>query len=131
MRLSPEVIDRARAVPIQDELAHRGIRLRLIGTELIGRCPVCGGGDRFAINTQKRIGGGAAQSTVEALMLSLRWHGIQALDEPNTRHRISQLNEEQLHEVGARLQRIKPEIARAWTAEDVGRLVETWVACHA
>ena len=77
------------------------------------------------------IRGRAAQSTVEALMFSLRSRGIKALDEPDTRHRISQLSEEQLHEVGARLQRLKPEIARAWTAEDIEELVETWVACHA
>jgi hypothetical protein len=71
----------------------------------------------------------AAQSTVEALMFSLRSGGINALDEPNTQRRISELSEEQLHEVGARLQALK--IARAWTAEDIEQLVETWVAHHA
>jgi hypothetical protein len=74
--------------------------------------------------------GRAAQSTVEALMFSLRSRGIKALDEPDTQLRISELSEQQLHEVGGRLQRLKPEIARAWSAEDVEQLVAAWVAHH-
>jgi hypothetical protein len=73
--------------------------------------------------------GRAAASTVEALMYSLRECGIKELSEPDTQRRISELSEEQLHEVGARLQALK--IVRAWTAEDIERLVETWVASHA
>jgi hypothetical protein len=76
-----------------------------------------------------RLRGRAAQSTVEALMLSLRWRGIKAFSEPETQRRISELSEEQLHEVGARLQALK--IVRAWTAEDIEQLVDTWVVCHA
>jgi hypothetical protein len=72
--------------------------------------------------------GRAAQSTVEALMFSLR-SGIRSLGQPETQRRISELSEEQLHEVGGRLQALK--IVKAWTAEDVERLVETWVAHHA
>jgi transposase len=75
------------------------------------------------------VRGRAAQSTVEALMFSLRSGGLKALDEPDTQHRISELSEEQLHEVGGRLQALK--IVRAWTAADIERLVETWVVCHA
>jgi hypothetical protein len=71
--------------------------------------------------------GRAAQSTVEGLMFSLR-SGIRALGQPEIQGRISELREEQLHEVGARL---KPEIAREWAAADIERLVETWVARHA
>ena len=73
--------------------------------------------------------GRAAQSTVEALVYSLRWRGIKALDEPDTQRRIGQLSEDQLHEVGGRLQ--ARTIVRAWTAADIERLVEIWVACHA
>jgi hypothetical protein len=73
--------------------------------------------------------GRAAQSTVEALMYSLRERGTNALDEPDTQRRIGELSEEQLHEVGARLQALK--IVRAWLAEDIERLVEAWVAHHA
>jgi transposase len=74
--------------------------------------------------------GRAAASTVEALMYSLRERGTKALDEPDTKRRISELSEEQLHEVAARVKALK--LGRGpWTAEQVGQLVETWVACHA
>jgi hypothetical protein len=70
----------------------------------------------------------AAQGTVEALMLSLRWRGTKALDESDTQRRISELSEEQLHEVGGRLQR--PKSVKAWPAEDIERLVVAWLAHH-
>ena len=73
--------------------------------------------------------GRAAQSTVEALMYSLRERGIKERSEPDTQRRISELSEEQLHDVGSRLQALK--IVRAWTAEDIEQLVDTWVVCHA
>jgi hypothetical protein len=84
--------------------------------------------DEFNAAAQR---GRAAASAVEALMYSLRERGTKALDEPNTRRRIGELSEEQLHELGARLQALKPHIAKAWTDEEVARLAETWVACHA
>jgi transposase len=73
--------------------------------------------------------GRAARSTIEALMFSLRERGTKALDEPDTKHRISELSEEQLHEVGARLRALT--IRPAWKAEEIDRLVEKWLACHA
>jgi hypothetical protein len=72
----------------------------------------------------RRTIGRAADSIVEALMLSLRGRGVQALDEPDTRRRLGQLNDEQIVEVGDRFQRLKPEIARAWSAEEIGALME-------
>jgi putative DNA primase/helicase len=48
-------IERARAVPIEDEVARRGIKLRRVGTEHTGPCPICGGTDRFGINVRKAI----------------------------------------------------------------------------
>jgi phage/plasmid primase-like uncharacterized protein len=48
-------IERARAVRIEDEIACRGIKLKRQGAELAGSCPVCGGDDRFAINTKKQV----------------------------------------------------------------------------
>lgn len=45
----------ARAVRIEDELVRRGIKLRRQGRELIGPCPVCGGTDRFGVNTCKQV----------------------------------------------------------------------------
>ena len=47
--------DRAREVPIEDEIARRAIRLRGNGAERHGPCPVCGGDDRFSINTEKQV----------------------------------------------------------------------------
>src|SRR5262245_40998762 len=46
---------------------------------------------------------GAALSTVEAVMWSLRTRGVAALREPDTRRRIAQLSEQQIIEVGDRL----------------------------
>jgi hypothetical protein len=66
-----------------------------------------------------------------ALMHSLRERGVQALDEPNTRRRFSQLSDDQLLEVAGRLQRLKPEIARAWSAEEIEALVELRETLHA
>jgi DNA primase len=48
-------IERARAVPIEDMISARGIKLRRSGAELVGPCPRCGGTDRFAINIRKQV----------------------------------------------------------------------------
>jgi hypothetical protein len=48
-------IERARAVPIEDEVARRGVKLRRVGTERTGPCPICGGTDRFGVNVRKAI----------------------------------------------------------------------------
>jgi hypothetical protein len=74
---------------------------------------------------------GAAISTVEALMLILRERGIAALQDPKTRERLAQLSELQVVEVGDRLQRLKTNIARAWSPEEVGALVSAWEEAHA
>jgi hypothetical protein len=49
------LVQRARGVRIEDELARRGINnLRRVGKELIGACPICKEGtDRFSVNTVK------------------------------------------------------------------------------
>jgi phage/plasmid primase-like uncharacterized protein len=54
MSIAAELLERARAVPIEDELARRGIKLRRTGAELNGPCPVCGGTDRFAVHLKKQ-----------------------------------------------------------------------------
>ena len=46
--------NRAKAVPIEDELARRGIALNG-KVERAGPCPRCGGDDRFSINTAKQV----------------------------------------------------------------------------
>jgi hypothetical protein len=47
-------IQQARAVPIESELARRGITLNG-KVERTGACPRCGGIDRFAINVKKQL----------------------------------------------------------------------------
>jgi hypothetical protein len=74
--------------------------------------------------------GRAAGSTVEALMYSLRERGTAALGECDTQRRISELSEEQLHEVGTRLRALK--LGKGpWTPDEVGLVVEKWMASHA
>ena len=50
---------------------------------------------------------GAAETTVEALMLSLRERGVAALTEPATQLRLSQLSRSQVDEVVVRLNRLR------------------------
>lgn len=45
----------ARDVSCMAVLDRRGVKLRRTGTEFIGPCPVCGGEDRFGVNTRKDI----------------------------------------------------------------------------
>jgi phage/plasmid primase-like uncharacterized protein len=53
--ITDDTVKIAKSVPIEDELARRGIRLRRQGRELIGPCPRCGGRDRFGVNVVKQI----------------------------------------------------------------------------
>jgi len=50
-------IERARSIRLEDELRHRRITLRRVGTtgEMVGPCPKCGGEDRFSINIKERV----------------------------------------------------------------------------
>jgi hypothetical protein len=64
---------------------------------------------------------GAADTTVEALMFSLR-RSPDALANPNTLRRLAELNERQLINVMVRLQKLEPEIAPAWTPAQVEAL---------
>jgi hypothetical protein len=49
------IVDVAKAVPIETEVARRGgLGLKRIGGELIGPCPQCGGRDRFAVSIRKQ-----------------------------------------------------------------------------
>ena len=47
-------VERARKVPIEHVIGQRGIRLSG-KTDRNGPCPVCGGTDRFSINTSKGV----------------------------------------------------------------------------
>lgn len=48
-------VARARAVPVADVIATRGIVLKRAGTELAGPCPVCGGNKRFSVAPRKNL----------------------------------------------------------------------------
>jgi hypothetical protein len=71
-------------------------------------------------------GGQAPAALVEALMFSLRLGIIDGLARPGAKERLSRLSEEQLRAVCDRLRNFKPQIAKAWTAEEIGALVIIW-----
>jgi hypothetical protein len=68
----------------------------------------------YGLNTRA----GAAGSTVEALVLSLR-AGITALSERAILHRLCELSDHQFYEVAVRLQKFPSHIAPAWTAQQI------------
>jgi hypothetical protein len=74
-----------------------------------------------------KLKGRAANSTVEALAFQLR-SGVGVLKEASVRRRLSELSDEQLVEIGARVQRHKPEIAPVWSDDDVDTLMQLRVA---
>jgi hypothetical protein len=49
------IVDLAKAVPIELEIARRGAKLIGRGFERCGPCPICGGRDRFSINVVKQV----------------------------------------------------------------------------
>jgi hypothetical protein len=69
----------------------------------------------------------AAASTVEALIFGLRERGPAALAEPRVQSRISDLDETQLHAIAERLEKLRPEIAGAWTSSEIESLATAWV----
>jgi DNA primase len=52
--MTPEQIERARSVPIEQVIDQRGIKLNG-KIEKSGPCPKCGGEGRFSINTKKQV----------------------------------------------------------------------------
>src|SRR5438034_5110857 len=54
MRVAAHIVEQARAIRIEDEIARRGITLRG-KIDQCGPCPVCGGVDRFSINLKKQV----------------------------------------------------------------------------
>jgi hypothetical protein len=59
----------------------------------------------------------AADSTVEALMFSLR-SGIGALADPNTVRQLCELSDAQIRQIAVRLQKLKVHVAPAWVVQD-------------
>ena len=74
--------------------------------------------------------GQAPQATVEALMYSLRERGVKALEQPDTKRRLSALDKSQLKEVCRRVQNLKPHIATPWSREQAAALVSNWRKLH-
>lgn len=71
----------------------------------------------------------AAESAVDALVCQLR-KGGGVLSEGSARRRLSELSEQQLHQVSARLQKFEPHVVRAWRPAEVALLVELWSHLH-
>ena len=49
------LIERARVIRIEDEVARRNIELCGRGADRCGPCPVCGGDDRFSVHSGKQV----------------------------------------------------------------------------
>jgi hypothetical protein len=65
------------------------------------------------------------EATIHALVYSLR-RGINELTSPDAKRRLSELSEDQLRAVCERLRNCKPELAPAWTPEEVEALAVVW-----
>jgi hypothetical protein len=74
-------------------------------------------------------GNPAAQSTIDALMYSLR-SGTAALKRKDAKQRIACLDERQLHACCKQLQHRRPDIAKSLSKDEVEMLVAVWAACH-
>jgi len=74
-------------------------------------------------------GNPAAQSTIDALMYSLR-SGTAALKRKDAKQRIACLDERQLHACCKQLQHRSPDIAKSLSKDEVEMLVAVWAACH-
>jgi hypothetical protein len=74
-------------------------------------------------------GNPAANSTVDALMYSLR-SGVNALARNDVQQRIAMLDERQMHACCKELQHRNPDIAKSWTKDEIEKLVALWASCH-
>jgi hypothetical protein len=54
-RLPDHIINQAKSRDLLTVLNEHGVRLTGNGHEFSGPCPVCGGNDRFSINTKKQV----------------------------------------------------------------------------
>lgn len=54
-RLPAEWEEQATHIPVLDLAKRHGADLKRVGDEWIGPCPVCGGRDRFSVNTRKGV----------------------------------------------------------------------------
>jgi hypothetical protein len=79
--------------------------------------------------------GGAATTTVDALVLALRrgLTGLQTLEVAGTLRastdngrRLASLNDEQLRQICRRVQLFSPALAPAWMPDETRKLIEIW-----
>jgi len=73
--------------------------------------------------------GPAAQSTIDAVMYSLRG-GAAVLARDDVQHRLAVIDESQLRQMIVMLQRRDGRIAPPWPDDDIKKLIETWTSCH-
>jgi putative DNA primase/helicase len=84
MPIDSDTVALARSVRIESEIARRGIKLRG-KVEREGACPICGGTDRFSVNTKKQVfncRGCGAKGDVIALVEAL--DGIEFIEAVRT-----------------------------------------------
>ena len=74
-------------------------------------------------------GNPAAQSTIDAVMYSLR-SGVAALKRQDVRTRLATVDESQLRQMCALLGKRDGRIAPLWPDADIKTLIKAWVACH-
>jgi hypothetical protein len=55
MLVEAALVEAAKSVAIENELARRGVALKHRGRELVGPCPVCGGRDRFNAHIDRQL----------------------------------------------------------------------------
>jgi hypothetical protein len=118
-------IERARAVPIEDEVARRGIKLKRQGAELVGPCPVCVCGtcsicgcapcgapgfcqmcrevDRKARHERTKERRPTPQSTIEAILYCVQTRGLAALREPANIERLGRCDAQARAEINRRI----------------------------
>jgi hypothetical protein len=70
---------------------------------------------------RRKVNERTAASTIDALLYALR-RGIEALNEGHNMQRLGELSDEQMFEVCVLLQKRKPPIGSAWTAEEIEAL---------
>jgi phage/plasmid primase-like uncharacterized protein len=131
MTLSTDAILSARAVRIEDEIARRGIRLRG-KVERVGPCPVCGGTDRFGINTRKQAWncrgcgvGGDVISLVQHLDRCDFVIAVRTLTGVDARQLVPELDPNRLAEVQAKTGRIEID-ALANAADNFDAAMKIW-----
>lgn len=96
-------LQRARDTDILEEALSRGAQLRRGGREHSGPCPLCGGTDRFSINTQKAMFNcrGATGGDVIAMVMHLEGlEFMQAVEEingePSPGRRAQEISQEEI-----------------------------------